>query len=848
MNTGNTSKPTLQPSGMVLETSAYHMWVQDRVVVVKDKKHLLWTPSILSTFHAQLGTFYPEKNGTVLFLVESDKDMSRLNSLSLFNGIGPEWCKACGVVISDTQNDNGITQIKLNQVPFEIRIYTTQQLYEAWVWLKTLAAPSEIEDESFNSNLVCLRTRSANLCVYENSHVEAQLLPVEQQLEDASENISILKRLASDRKMPFLLDIREARHITIDARKHYSAAQSIQFASQIAIIAESLLTRTMSNTLLRLFAKNTSVDIRIFNDPNEAKSWFNNWTTGTVNVSNPQLKTLVPLGESEVNELLETLSRYTALEFDGYIPIRGKNAFYDALGLTINMLGEELKNSIFTKDYFQQIMNNAPAILYSCSAIEPFEIQFVSDKICEFGFKREDIIKNANFWHKHIHQDELESFYSTLANDNNQQVNQHYFRFIDGFGDQRWFKHNFKYIKDAKNTTLGIAGFLQDVTPEIRQQEELKEQREFLNTILNSINEGVCGIDFEGNVIFMNPAGCKMLGYKEEELIGSHLLHMGFHVSEDGVTRTFKDTILFSTIKDGHVRSEPSVRISRNANHETYVDYTVSPLVKEGVRIGAVVTFSNGTEKRKAAEMLESQKASLINAAQLSALGEMAGGIAHEVNNPLAGIQGKVFQLIRSVKANNFTPEKILSDLQKVYDTSERIAKIIRGLRAFSRNAENDPFEVVNAKFIIEQSLEFTIERLKNHGINVTFGQTDDCRIECRPTQLIQVLIGMINNSYDVINGLNEKWIRFDIIRREDGKSLLTITDSGAGIKPEIAKKIMQPFFSTKGVGKGVGLGLSIAVGIITQHGGRLYLDPDCPNTRFVIEIPLSVEEEEQSA
>ena len=504
-------------------------------------------------------------------------------------------------------------------------------------------------------------------------------------------------------------------------------------------------------------------------------------------------------------------------------------------------LMEEVSSEYKEEDLYKQIINTAPAILYSCSLKMPFEIQYISDKIVEFGVSIEQAIKDKNFWINHVHPDDLPDFFKAFENCSPTKTNNVLFRFIDAYGDHRWFKNSFKYIRDDKRVTLWIGGFLHDVTSEINQRDILKEQRIFLNSLLSSISEGLCGVDLDGNIIFINPAGCEMLGYTEKELIGYSFLSMGFHLKDNGEMRLFKGSILQQTINDGKTRpSDPSI-FWRKDRSELHVEFTVSPLIRDNNRIGAIISFTDITEKRKAAATIEAQRASMINSSKLSALGDMAGGVAHEINNPVAGIQGKAYQLMRMLDSNKFDPEKFKNDLKKIYDTADRIAKIVKGLKAFSRNADKDPLEMTTAKKLVSDTLDFTRERLINLGIKIEIIESNEnVSLFCRATQLIQVLIALVNNSYDAINSLNEKWIKIEISTRNESFVCISITDSGLGIKPEVAEKIMQPFFTTKGVGKGVGLGLSVASGIITEHGGKFYLDDKCPNTRFIIELPLA--------
>ncbi|HEX4924120.1 MAG TPA: ATP-binding protein, partial [Bdellovibrionales bacterium] len=109
--------------------------------------------------------------------------------------------------------------------------------------------------------------------------------------------------------------------------------------------------------------------------------------------------------------------------------------------------------------------------------------------------------------------------------------------------------------------------------------------------------------------------------------------------------------------------------------------------------------------------------------------------------------------------------------------------------------------------------------------------------IACRPTQISQVLLNLLNNAHDAVAEQTEKWVKLDV--RDLGDSVeLSVTDSGAGIPPEIQEKIMQPFFTTKQIGEGTGLGLSISKGLVDSHHGQLRLDAKSKNTRFVVLLP----------
>jgi C4-dicarboxylate-specific signal transduction histidine kinase len=248
-------------------------------------------------------------------------------------------------------------------------------------------------------------------------------------------------------------------------------------------------------------------------------------------------------------------------------------------------------------------------------------------------------------------------------------------------------------------------------------------------------------------------------------------------------------------------------------------------------------------------ELLEAQKA-LVHSAKMSALGELSAGIAHEINNPLAIITGRCAIALRrldQVSAAQNTSDfqklhsEIVTDLNKINATALRINKTIRGLRSFARDGQYDPFESQSCNSLIQDAVELCGEKIRSHNIQLRVSELpEDVKIECRGTQITQVLVNLANNARDAIENTLNPWISIEAIV-DDSTVRFQVTDSGLGLSPQVIDKLMTPFFTTKSVGKGTGLGLSISRGIAESHRGRLFVDtsPECKNTRFVLEIPL---------
>jgi C4-dicarboxylate-specific signal transduction histidine kinase len=230
----------------------------------------------------------------------------------------------------------------------------------------------------------------------------------------------------------------------------------------------------------------------------------------------------------------------------------------------------------------------------------------------------------------------------------------------------------------------------------------------------------------------------------------------------------------------------------------------------------------------------------IIHSARMAALGEMAAGVAHEINNPLTVIIVKAKSLIKALKLKKINEDELAHHLEKIIHMGDRINKIVKGLRSFSRNSEKDQMKITPINDIFTETLDLCQQKLKSDNIELRLDVLPDYHLECRKVEISQVLLNLINNAADAIKDQSSKWIEIKTAIVNVSTLEVRVTDSGEGINYEIASKIMQPFFTTKDVDQGTGLGLSISSGIIEDHQGKLWLDQTFKNTSFVFQIPLS--------
>jgi PAS domain S-box-containing protein len=248
-------------------------------------------------------------------------------------------------------------------------------------------------------------------------------------------------------------------------------------------------------------------------------------------------------------------------------------------------------------------------------------------------------------------------------------------------------------------------------------------------------------------------------------------------------------------------------------------------------------TFSKLIERQLRIEKDQMIQEQFEANARMSTLGELSSGVAHEINNPLMVLVGQARKAQYFLEQHNPNIREMNNSLAKVIEHSERIAKIVRGLRLFSRDDSHDPFAQQDVLTLIQDSLEICKNLISNNQIEVKTDVPSGLTIECRPGQVSQVLINLIQNAVDAIVGLERPWIRICVTDNENEVEIQVI-DSGLGIPSEISTKVFNPFFTTKPVGKGTGLGLSISKGIIDAHKGSFTVDKLHPNTCFVIKLP----------
>ncbi len=362
--------------------------------------------------------------------------------------------------------------------------------------------------------------------------------------------------------------------------------------------------------------------------------------------------------------------------------------------------------------------------------------------------------------------------------------------------------------------------------------EELKNTSAKFKELAENIEEvfWMCSADGR-DIYYISPAVEKIWGVSVEELYRNPSLWIEKVHPED---RKNVETVFSSISAESY---NIRYRVLRDDGSIRWVWDRAFPIRDQNnkiIRVSGIA--SDVTEQVITEQIIVQQRAKIVATSKISALGEMAAGIAHEINNPLAIIHSRACELKEMLEEDNFSKSDILLNAEKIESTAWRISKIIKGLRSFSRDVGDDePFEEYPLKDIVSETLDLCAQRFKNHAIDLHIAEiSEECLIVCRSTQIAQVLLNLFNNAYDAVENASVKSVSL-VVKEEQDFVILEVADSGLGPRIDTESKIFEPFFTTKEVGKGTGLGLSISKGIVETHGGKLSFERRNGQTVFSI-------------
>lgn len=248
--------------------------------------------------------------------------------------------------------------------------------------------------------------------------------------------------------------------------------------------------------------------------------------------------------------------------------------------------------------------------------------------------------------------------------------------------------------------------------------------------------------------------------------------------------------------------------------------------------------FAQFESLKLAHKHLVTEKVKNINSSRLTAIGEMAAGVAHEVNNPLTILKGYLTKIRSHNLQSEYEKGALIEDISQMNKTLDRIAHVVRSLINIADVKTEKPQEVVSVKSIVNISCGFFHERFKHHKINLMIDlNTTDYQVFGYASQLSQCLVNLISNAFDAARESEKKWVRVSVEHEED-RVKIYVVDSGSGISADRISQVFDPFYTTKLYRKASGLGLSVSKSMAENVGGSLEYVENCLNTTFVLSLP----------
>jgi PAS domain S-box-containing protein len=564
--------------------------------------------------------------------------------------------------------------------------------------------------------------------------------------------------------------------------------------------------------------------------------------------------------ETAVQEALDTGKRYEiehrVVREDGslrYVIERGE-VYFDAAGKANAMRGtvRDITEDKKKDARLAEVQRLAKLGYWSFSPdFEAVSWSVEAKKI--FGLE-EDALPPANY----------EEFATLLHPEDRDEVMARNQTLIQGKGDGTFhfraiIKGETKYVlarshfsTDEAGEVVSVFGTMQDVTEQkLIEQEilllnkeleqrveqrtaELREQMEFSERLIDTAQAIILVLDTDGRIKQYNRYLEELSGFSLAEVAGKSWFDIFIPDDQQAAVDALHDNLL----AQGEIHGVQNTIRTKSGKTLQIEWFNTTLKDSQGEVWGTLSVGQDITERLKL-------QAQIIQSSKLATLGEMATGIAHELNQPLGIIGLAAENLSQGVAKKPLDPEYISKKLGRIVEQVNRATKIIDHMRIFGRKPDATT-KPVHLPVALEGVMTLVGQQLKQAGIAVDSGLPDDLPpVMGHRVQIEQVLLNLLNNAQDAVlaasqedKGGEKKITISGRFNADENMVILTVSDSGEGISPEHLERVFEPFFTTKEINKGTGLGLSISYGIVSEMGGRISAKNTADGASFTLELP----------
>ena len=379
----------------------------------------------------------------------------------------------------------------------------------------------------------------------------------------------------------------------------------------------------------------------------------------------------------------------------------------------------------------------------------------------------------------------------------------------------------------AGGEIIGVLAVMNDITEKRTLQSEIAETREYLQNLIDNANDIIYTLDREGYITFINKLGQEITGYTFDPAEKTHYTD---YIPKEDLAKSEKH---FRAALTGKPQRHESMIVAMDGRPINMLVNTTP--IRKGEEIVGVLGIARDITERK------QMQAQLLQAGKLAAIGELAAGVAHEINNPVGIISGTAEQLQFLIERRGEHPEgmsqKFLKHVETIREQAARCERITQGLLNFARRTEISATEV-NVANLVKEAVALLQNRAMTEGKRIEADVPDDLpALQADPHHLGQVFLNLVNNALDAVDKNGKVAIR---VRVENNSIVVDVADNGTGIAEEDLKEIFAPFFTTKPIGKGTGLGLSICFGIVERMNGSISVKSKLGGgTTFTVRLPV---------
>ena len=410
------------------------------------------------------------------------------------------------------------------------------------------------------------------------------------------------------------------------------------------------------------------------------------------------------------------------------------------------------------------------------------------------------------------------------------------YRLRDSRGDYHWLLDEAKLLRNDLGLPVEAVGLWLDVTDATLAAERIKQSEERYRILVEDSPAMICRYRPDLTLTFGNRPLANYLECTPEQLPG---IDLGTWMSDEQ-RAAFVQRLTLLTSDNPVSTAEISLQLP-GREHAWWVWSDRGVFDERGQLIEVQAVGRDNTEVRRSQQQL-------TQSAKMATLGEMATGLAHEINQPLNVMRMAIVNVLKRLSNGDVQVDYLTDKLNRIDAQVQRAAKVVDHMRVFGRRSEIEQ-QLFNPASAIEGTLSLLAEGMRGKGVDLRISDTGfQVQVRGYVDQLEQVLINLMVNARDALLSKREKdssfkpWISI-YAERDDEKVRLWVEDNGGGIDPRLLERIFEPFFTTKPIGVGTGLGLSVSYGIIDNMGGLLSVRNSVEGARFCIELPIAADD-----